>query len=218
MQSFNKRFTLIELLVVIAIIALLAAILLPALQKARARAQESTCTNNLKQIGLAYSAYFADFDDLFPGCGGTVEFLAKTKYLGYTKDGSYDGMKMLCCPADFENVGKPNQPNYVVVQYLREDRWSGSSPYPIVYRKVSRITFPSHRLITAESKKGTSSVGAYNSGSCRWRHKVQSMNHLFMDLHVDSRSYTDWQQLATLSPRRYNAAWLYWNCYDQSIQ
>ena len=88
-MSFNKsrKFTLIELLVVIAIIAILAAMLMPALQKARARARTLQCLSNTKQIGTLMTLYTQNNKEYLPPItqGKASELDYKVDYFWYTK-------------------------------------------------------------------------------------------------------------------------------------
>jgi prepilin-type N-terminal cleavage/methylation domain-containing protein/prepilin-type processing-associated H-X9-DG protein len=75
--SHRPAFTLVELLVVIAIIGILAALLLPSIAKAKDRARQTSCRNNLKQLTTALSIYHADFGDLFPAPGSKWQYGAQ---------------------------------------------------------------------------------------------------------------------------------------------
>ena len=145
----KENFTLIELLVVIAIIAILASMLLPALQQARSRAQSINCLANLNQIGLAGSQYSNDYGDYLVFASGT------TSTLVYKSKAWYQQLEPYCAIKAFDCPGGPDHTRKFDTSVTFSDGSSFKATYSVqritgrggqagdVYRKITDVSKPS---------------------------------------------------------------------------
>ena len=166
-----NSFTLIELLVVIAIIAILAAMLFPALGSVKGKAMETNCVNNLKQLGMTTHMYVSDNQDMFPLVYAKENDVIVTwvdRYMLYmTKNGKVNNQSAiyLRCPATVQPLREimSTRPSYGMDSYLCCDSTSRCI-------RMSQVKSPASRFLMSERFNTSGSYLVVNQEDIALRH------------------------------------------------
>lgn len=227
----KHRFTLIELLVVIAIIAILAGMLLPALNNARAKAQSADCLGNLKQLMQVHQLYANDSDGCIPGLNSNSQYEAID--LIYKKNNYLGDFKIAKCPstADYKTTnlyytyGCPigNTGNSFTEYIVADFPLAGSSKNTkfLTTKKIKAASTFTYNGDSSNATRTNQAAGVYritagNLSRYYARHS-NKINFNFIDGHVESVNGLTFAKYASTERKNTGgAAGTYTRWLDQS--